>query len=107
MGIKSFIILPRQSSTIVLLSANTLDTHLSAKCSDVLDVASLDGVVEGLSTEGVGRSCVVAADNRTRRVGAVVLVRARTLTNLIKLPVDRTSRIINLHTAIAVLSPAY
>jgi hypothetical protein len=77
------------------------------QCSDVLNIASLDGIVERLSAEGVG-SRVVAADNRARRrVGAVVLVRARSLSNLIKLSVQSTSWIINLHTAIAVLSPAY
>ena len=74
-------------------SANTLDTHLSISDSDVLDVTSLDGVVEGLSTKGVGTR-VVAANNGTRAVGAVVLVRAGTLTDLIELPVHRTSRVL-------------
>lgn len=83
----------RQSSIRRPPSTNTLDTHLLISGSNVLNITSLDGVVEGLSAEGVGAR-VVAADDRTRRVGAVVLVRARTLTNLIKLPVDRTGRIL-------------
>lgn len=84
MGIKSsssslsIFILP------ALLLSNTLDTHLSTKCSDILNVARLDGVIEGLSAEGVG-SCVVAADDGARRVGAVVLVRAGTLADLVEL----------------------
>ena len=87
MGIKSFIILP---SVFIHHppSANTLDTHLSTKSSDVLNIASLDGIAESLSAEGVGGSRVLTANNRARRVGAVVLVRARTLANLIKLPMD-------------------
>lgn len=67
----------------------------------------MDGVVEGLSAEGVGSSRVVAADNGARRVGAIILVRTRSLADLVELPVNRSRRIINLHTAIAVLSPAY
>lgn len=77
-----------------LLLSNTLDTHLSTKCSDVLNVASLDSVVEGLSTEGVGSRVVAADDGPRRGVGAVVLVRAGALSNLIELSVQCAGRIL-------------
>lgn len=93
-GYQKFIILPvnLQSSTLILSSAPSILIS-QAKCSDVLNVARLDGIVEGLSTEGVV-SRVVAADDWARGVGAVILVRARTLANLVELSVNRSRRIL-------------